>query len=103
MLMTPGLAFFYGGLAKSDGVLTLMFQNFVALGVVSLVWFVVGFSLAFGEDAGTVIGNPATFAFMRNLDGGPMMIDGEVIIGKFWWASDVEAELYFVTLTQETV
>src|SRR3954470_18774344 len=48
LLMTPGLAFFYGGMARSKNVLGMLMQNYVAIGVVSVVWVMVGYSLAFG-------------------------------------------------------
>ncbi len=63
LLMTPGLSFFYGGMVNSRSIISTMLQSFVALGIVSLLWYVVGFSLAFGDDIGGVIGNPATFLF----------------------------------------
>lgn len=56
-LMTPGLAFFYGGLVGRQNALTIIAQNMVSLGVVSLVWIVVGFSLAFGDSIGGIFGN----------------------------------------------
>ncbi len=57
MLMTPGLAFFYGGLVRSRSVLSIMMMSFVSLAVVGLVWMVYGFSLAFGNDVfGGLIG-----------------------------------------------
>jgi len=52
MLMTPGLSFFYGGMVKSKNILSTMLQSFVALGVESIIWFAVGFSLCFGESIG---------------------------------------------------
>ena len=55
-IMTPGLAFFYGGLVNKKNVLTIMMQSFISMGVVTIIWFVVGFSLAFGPDAGGIIG-----------------------------------------------
>ena len=57
MLMTPGLAFFYGGLVRRKNVLTIMMQSFISLGVVTLLWVLVGFSLAYSGDSGGVIGN----------------------------------------------
>src|SRR6476620_1826020 len=66
LLMTPGLSFFYGGMVGFKNVVSTMLQSVVALGVISLVWVVVGFSLAFGDSIGGVVGNPLTF-FM--LDG----------------------------------
>jgi len=65
LLMTPGLAFFYGGMVSRGSIISTMLQSFIALGVVSVLWYVVGFSLAFGDDIGGVIGNPLTF-FMFN-------------------------------------
>lgn len=65
LLMTPGLAYFYGGMVNSKNVISTMLQSFIAMGVIGVVWVVFGFSLAFGEDIGGVIGNPATF-FMFN-------------------------------------
>ncbi|WP_312653484.1 ammonium transporter [Aminipila sp.] len=55
-LMTPGLAFFYGGLVSRKNVLTIMMQSFVSMGVVTIIWFVFGFSLAFGPDVHGIIG-----------------------------------------------
>lgn len=63
LLMTPGLSFFYGGMVNARSIISTMLQSFVALGIVSLLWYVVGFSLAFGDDIGGVIGNPTTFPF----------------------------------------
>jgi len=55
-LMTPGLAFFYGGLVNRKNVLTIMMQSFISMGVVTIIWFVIGFSLAFGPDINGIIG-----------------------------------------------
>lgn len=64
LLMTPGLSFFYGGMVNKKNVLSTMLQSFIALGVVSVVWVFVGFSLAFGESIHGIVGNPMTyFAF----------------------------------------
>ena len=56
-LMTPGLAFFYGGLVGRHNALTIMAQNLISLGLVSLLWAVIGFSLAFGDSVGGLIGD----------------------------------------------
>ncbi|SIO67899.1 ammonium transporter [Singulisphaera sp. GP187] len=61
LLMTPGLSFFYGGMVGFKNVVSTMLQSVVALGVISLLWVFVGFSLAFGDSIGGVIGNPMTF------------------------------------------
>jgi len=57
MLMTPGLAFFYGGLVRRKNVLTIMMQNFISMGVVTAIWVLGGFSLAYGDSVGGIIGN----------------------------------------------
>ncbi|MFA7073963.1 MAG: ammonium transporter [Endomicrobiaceae bacterium] len=57
MLMTPGLALFYGGMVRRKNILGTMMQSFVALGIITIVWIVYGYSLAFGPDVGHVIGS----------------------------------------------
>jgi len=61
-LMTPGLAFFYGGLVRRKNVLSIMMQSFVSLGIVTLVWFLGGYSLAFSGDVRGLIGDLRYFA-----------------------------------------
>src|SRR5947199_3142732 len=61
VLMTPVLSCFYGGMVRTKHVVSTMLQSFVAMGVISLLWIVVGFSLAFGDSIRGLIGNPATF------------------------------------------
>ena len=56
LFMTPGLAFFYGGMVRSKNVLGMLMQNFFSMGLVSVLWALIGFSLAFG-DGGKFIGN----------------------------------------------
>lgn len=67
LLMTPGLAFFYGGMVDRKHIISTMLQSFVALGVISVVWVLVGFSLCFGESLGGVIGNPMTYLAFRKV------------------------------------
>ncbi len=69
-LMTPGLAFFYGGMVHRKNVISTMIKSVVAAGVVGVLWVVVGFSLAFGDSIGGVIGNPNTFLFFKNVNSG---------------------------------
>jgi len=57
MIMTPGLAFFYGGLVRRKNFLAIMMQSFISMGVVTTIWVLVGYSLAFSGDVGGVIGN----------------------------------------------
>ena len=66
LLMTPGVAFFYGGMVNSQNVVTTMYQSFIAMGVISVLWTIIGFSLAFGESGGGIIGNPSTFFMCNN-------------------------------------
>jgi Amt family ammonium transporter len=63
LLMTPGLAFFYGGMVHRKNVISTMLQSFVCMGVLSLLWVAVGFSLSFGDSIGGVIGDPRTYLF----------------------------------------
>ncbi len=57
MLMTPGLALFYGGMVRRKNVLGTIMQSFIALGVMTVLWVLYGYSLSFGPDVGHVIGN----------------------------------------------
>jgi Amt family ammonium transporter len=61
-LMTPGLAFFYGGLVRRKNFLAIMMQSFISMGVVTTIWVFVGYSLAFSGGAGGFIGNLNWFA-----------------------------------------
>jgi ammonium transporter, Amt family len=68
MLMTPGLAFFYGGLAGKRNILGIMMQSFVSMGITTIMWFICGYSLCFsGDTMGGVIGN-FDKAFMAGVD-----------------------------------
>jgi Amt family ammonium transporter len=72
LLMTPGLAYFYGGMIDTKNIISTMLQSFIAMGVISVLWIIVGFSLAFGESKGGLIGDPSTFfMFQHVLDGKP--------------------------------
>lgn len=71
LIMTPGLAFFYSGMVKKKNVISTMFQSFICMAVIAVVWVVFGFSLVFGESIGGVIGNPATFFMFEGVIGGP--------------------------------
>lgn len=75
LLMTPGLSFFYGGMVGKKNVISTMLKSFICLGVIGLLWVVVGFSLSFGDSIGFsidgqhygIIGNPTTFAFFDHV------------------------------------
>ncbi len=72
LIMTPGLAYFYGGMVKKKNVISTMLQSFICMAVVAVLWVVFGFSLVFGESVGGFIGNPMTyFMFEGVVDGAP--------------------------------
>jgi len=77
MLMTPGLAFFYGGLVGRKNVLTIMIQSFVSLGVTTIVWYAVGYSLSFSGNPGGVIGNLDN-AFLRGVDVNSVLTSSQI-------------------------
>ena len=66
MLMTPGLAFFYGGLASKRNILGIMVQTFVSLGITTIMWVTIGYSLCFSGGEGGIIGN-LDLAFLSNV------------------------------------
>lgn len=67
LLMTPGLAFFYAGMVRAKNVISTMLQSFIAMGIVSIIWVVLGFSLVFGEDIGGLIGDPFTYFMLQDV------------------------------------
>jgi ammonium transporter, Amt family len=69
-LMTPGLAFFYGGMVHRKNVISTMIKSMVATGIVSILWVTVGYSLAFGESINGFIGNPMTHLFFKGVNSG---------------------------------
>src|SRR5438552_9907550 len=79
LFMTPGLAFFYGGMVRSKNVLGMLMQNFFSMGLVSVLWGFFVFSLAFGRDAGGH-GLIGTFGFagLKGLDKVDAVVPGFV-------------------------
>lgn len=72
LIMTPGLAFFYGGMVSKKNVISTMLQSFICMAVITVLWVVVGFSLSFGESWWGLIGDPRSFFFMNGvLEGAP--------------------------------
>ena len=67
LMMTPGLSFFYGGMVGAKNVISTMLQSFIAMGIISVLWVVFGFSLAFGKDIGGIIGDPTTFLMFQGV------------------------------------
>ncbi|MCU0398341.1 MAG: ammonium transporter [Cyclobacteriaceae bacterium] len=72
LLMTPGLAYFYGGMINTKNIISTMLQSFIAMGVISVLWIVVGFSLSFGDSIGGFIGNPSTYFMFQNVLDAPV-------------------------------
>ncbi|MCL3782235.1 ammonium transporter [Prolixibacteraceae bacterium JC049] len=73
LLMTPGLAFFYGGMVDPRNIISTILQSFISMGLISVLWIIVGFSLTFGDSIGGegmgIIGNPLTFFMFENVGG----------------------------------
>ncbi|HNA16809.1 MAG TPA: ammonium transporter [Ferruginibacter sp.] len=67
LIMTPGLAFFYGGMVSKKNVISTMLQSFISMAVITILWVIVGFSLAFGDSFHGIIGNPGTFFLMKDM------------------------------------
>jgi len=83
-LMTPGLAFFYGGMVHRKNVISTMIKSVVATGVVTIIWVTVGYSLCFGESLGGFIGNPTTYLFMKGINSGaPWSLAPTIPLGLF--------------------
>ncbi|WP_189670300.1 ammonium transporter [Promicromonospora soli] len=84
LLMTPGLAFFYGGMVRGKSVLNMMMMSFSSIGVVGLLWVLFGYSLTFGTDIGGFIGNPVDYF-------GLAMTDAESLMGAYGVPATVAA------------
>jgi len=70
LLMTPGLAFFYGGMVRARGVLNMIMMSVSAMGVVTVLWVLYGYSMAFGSDKFNLVGDPSQYFGLRGLIGG---------------------------------
>jgi len=80
-IMTPGVAFFYGGLVSDRSVVTMMMQSFVAMGIISVLWWFVTFSLCFGAD-GYVFGNPGTYFLLQNVNSQENLVVNGVVLAE---------------------
>ncbi len=67
LLMTPALAFFYGGMVRSKSVLNMMMMSMVTIGIVGVLWVGFGYSMAFGDSVGGLVGNPFQFLGLSSL------------------------------------
>jgi len=75
LIMTPGLAFFYGGMVSKKNVISTMLQSFICMALITVLWVVIGFSLSFGNSIGGIIGDPRTFFMMnRVIEGKPWVL-----------------------------
>ncbi len=70
LLMTPGLAFFYGGMVRARGVLNMIMMSISAMGVVTVLWVLYGYSVAFGNDKSGFFGDPSQYFGLKGLLGG---------------------------------
>jgi Amt family ammonium transporter len=70
LLMTPGLAFFYGGMVRAKGVLNMLMMSISAMGVVTVLWALYGYSLAFGNDTANLFGDPTEYWGLKGLISG---------------------------------
>lgn len=73
LMMTPGLSFFYGGMVGKKNVISTILQSFIAMGIISVMWVVFGFSLSFGDDVGGLglIGDPTQFFMFQHVGAQP--------------------------------
>jgi Amt family ammonium transporter len=78
-LMTPGLAMFYGGMTRAFSSLNMMMMSFAVMGIVSVLWVLYGFGIAFGNDVGGIFGNPAPFVGLSDLFTDPDALYGDTI------------------------
>jgi len=74
LLMTPGLAFFYGGMVRRKGVLNMIMMSVSAMGVVTVLWVLFGYSMAFGNDKWGIVGDPAQYWGLKGLIGGNSLV-----------------------------
>ncbi len=75
LLMTPGLAFFYGGMVRARGVLNMIMMSVSAMGVVTVLWVLYGYSFAFGSDKFGFIGDPSQYFGLKGLIGGNAVVE----------------------------
>src|SRR5246500_1131643 len=69
LLMTPGLAFFYGGMVRTRSVLNMIMMSISAMGIVTVLWVLYGYSMSFGNSKGGIVGNPGDYWGLKGLIG----------------------------------
>ncbi len=92
MFMTPGLGFFYAGFTRSKNVLATIMQSFIVVGLVGVLWVVIGYTLAFGPTEGGIIGNLSFFGFK---DVGIIPAD-KPVVGEVTWAPTIPHEAFAI-------
>lgn len=75
-IMTPGLAFFYGGMVHRKNIISTMIKSIVSAGIVTVIWITYGYSLSFGESINGLIGNPMTHLFFKGVANGAPALQG---------------------------
>jgi Amt family ammonium transporter len=75
-IMTPGLAFFYGGMVHRKNIISTMIKSIVSAGLVTVIWISFGYSLSFGESINGIIGNPMTHLFFKGVANGAPALQG---------------------------
>ena len=75
-IMTPGLAFFYGGMVHRKNIISTMIKSIVSAGIVTVIWITYGYSLSFGESIHGIIGNPSTHLFFKGVANGAPALQG---------------------------
>jgi Amt family ammonium transporter len=75
-IMTPGLAFFYGGMVHRKNIISTMIKSIVSAGIVTVIWVTYGYSLSFGESINGLIGNPMTHLFFKGVANGAPALQG---------------------------
>jgi ammonium transporter, Amt family len=92
LFMTPGLAFFYGGLVRRKNVLSVLMQCFLCMCIISVLWVVVGFSMAFGGDvAGGFCGNPMEYFMLKDIT----TTDPWAPMPNVWWPISEQVFMVF--------
>ncbi|MEV1083692.1 ammonium transporter [Streptomyces sp. NPDC050211] len=72
LLMTPGLAFFYGGMVRVKSTLNMLMMSFISIGIVTILWVLYGFSMAFGSDNGSIIGWTSDYVGLSGIETGDL-------------------------------
>jgi len=92
MFMTPGLGFFYAGFTRSKNVLATIMQSFIVVGLVGVLWVVIGYTLAFGPTEGGIIGNLEFFGF----DDVGVVPAAIPVVGDYTWAPTIPHEAFAI-------